>query len=386
VRRCKDAGVSVIADAVINHMTGQGSPGIGSAGSVYSHYDYPGIYAGGDFHHCGLTADDDISDYRSREQVQTCELVDLADLDTSSQAVRARIVGYLDDLLSLGVAGFRIDAAKHMAATDVEAIVDALPEGTRIMSEVIRGSGEPVQPEEYTSFGDVFEFTYARDLAPQVQSGSLTDPELSGIRPQHVVSDAAIVFIDNHDTERGDAGLTYRDGDLYLMANALMLADDYGTPVVYSGYAFSDRDAGPPTGADGRVSPAGCGEEASDPASLTDGDRTCFHASRAIAGMLEWRRVAGPAARLPGVDAGDAYGFEREGRAVIAVNAGDEPQRIDVPTAVPDGSYCDVALAGPRIQADGACPSRAAVTVAGGIASFDLEPRQTAAIHVLGRA
>ena len=170
----------MVADAVINHMTGQDSPGEGWAGTPYEHYEYPGIFTASDFHHCGLTANDDISDYGSREQVQTCELVNLADLDTSSETVRATIVGYLDDLLSLGVAGFRIDAAKHMAATDVEAIVGALPEGTRIISEVIRGGDEPIQPEEYTGFGEVFEFTYARDLIPQVTSAHA---HRSGPRP-----------------------------------------------------------------------------------------------------------------------------------------------------------------------------------------------------------
>ncbi len=385
VRRCDDVGVAVIADAVINHMTGQDAAGTGFAGSPYQHYEYPGLWGSDDFHHCGLTANDDIADYDSREQVQTCELVNLADLDTSSTTVRARIVSYLEDLLSLGVAGFRIDAAKHMAASDVEAIVAALPEETRIMSEVIRGGGEPIQPEEYTGFGEVFEFTYARDLGPQVRSGSLTDPDLSDERPMHVADDRAVVFIDNHDTERGEAALTYRDGDLYLMANALLLADDYGTPVLYSGYAFSDRDAGAPTEADGRVSPADCGGEASDLASLSDGDRTCVHASTAIAGMLEWRRVAGSAPRLPGVDGGDAYGFEREGRAVIAVNPGSEEQGITVPTSLPSGSYCDVVLAGPRMDDDAGCPEAGIVTVADGAASFTLGAGRTAAIHLLAR-
>ncbi|MET0714277.1 MAG: alpha-amylase family glycosyl hydrolase, partial [Mycetocola sp.] len=171
VARCDDAGVAVIADAVINHMTGQDAAGAGWAGTPYEHYEYPGLYGVDDFHHCGLTGDDDIEDYDSREQVQTCELVNLADLDTASPRVRESIAVYLEDLLSLGVAGFRIDAAKHMAADDVAAIVASLPEGTRILSEVIRGGGEPIQPEEYTPFGEVFEFAYARDLGPQVQAG-----------------------------------------------------------------------------------------------------------------------------------------------------------------------------------------------------------------------
>jgi alpha-amylase len=226
VARCDAAGVSVIADAVVNHMSGQDAAGAGWAGTLFEHYDYPGLYADEDFHHCGLTPDDDIDDYDSREQVQTCELVNLADLDTGSPRVQATITSYLEDLLSLGVAGFRIDAAKHMAADDVKALLGSLPAGTRILSEVIRGGGEPVQPEEYTPLGEVFEFTYARDLGPQLLAGRLYDPDLSDTRLQHVPASSAIVFVDNHDTERGEASVTYRDGDLYLIANVLLLADD----------------------------------------------------------------------------------------------------------------------------------------------------------------
>ncbi|HET6302186.1 alpha-amylase family protein [Microbacterium sp.] len=373
VERCGAAGVDVIADAVVNHMTGQDAPGEGWAGTPYEHYEYPGLYTAEDFHRCGLTANDDIQDYDSREQVQTCELVNLADLDTASDKVRGTIVAYLDDLLSLGVAGFRIDAAKHMAADDVEAIVAALPEGTRVMSEVIRGAGEPIVPEEYAGFGEVFEFTYARDLTPPLANGVFNDPELDGERPLHVASDRAIVFVDNHDTERGEADVTYRDGGLYVIANALMLADDYGTPVVYSGYAFSDRDAGAPIGADGRVLDTACDGVAGPAESYDDGERTCVHAWTAIAGMLEFRAFAGDAPRLPGVDEGDAYGFEREGRGVVAVNVGSEPETIAIPTSLPAGEYRDV-IAGETY------------TVGDGEVVFELEPLGAAAIHIGSRS
>ncbi|HEX5859982.1 MAG TPA: alpha-amylase family protein [Microbacterium sp.] len=387
VARCDEAGVDVIADAVINHMTGQDAAGTGWAGTPYEHYDYPGLYAFDDFHHCGLTPDDDIADYDSREQVQTCELVNLADLDTSRPAVRDTVSAYLDDLLSLGVAGFRIDAAKHMAAGDVDAIVAGLPEGTRIISEVIRGGGEPVQPEEYAGFGEVFEFTYARDLSPQLEAGRIYDPDLSPQRPGHVPSASAAVFIDNHDTERGEAGVTYLDGPLYLIANVLMLADDYGTPVVYSGYAFDDRDAGAPTDADGAVSPAACEGVSALPEQLAPGTRTCIQAWTAIAGMLEWRRVVDDAPRLPGTAEADAYGFEREGRGVVAVNLGDVEATLEVPTTLPAGRYCDVIAGGPSgPSAAGDCGGDAVVTVADGSATFTLRPLSAAAIHLGGGA
>ena len=385
VTRCHDAGVEVIADAVINHMTGQDAPGEGTGGSAYEHYAYPGLYAEDDFHHCGLTPNDDIADYDSREQVQTCELVNLADLDTAAPHVRETIGAYLEDLRSLGVDGFRIDAAKHIAADDVAAIVDALPDDTRIISEVIRGGGEPVQPEEYTGAGEVFEFTYARDLVPQVLSGLLHDPELADERTMHVPADRAVVFIDNHDTERGEAGVTYRDGARYLMANALMLADDYGTPVVYSGYAFSDRDVGPIADASGMAVAASCTSDSVDVDGLADGDRTCMHASPAIAGLVELRAVAGDAARLPGVEDGDVYGFERAERAFIAVNPSDDAATATLAVGLADGTYCDVVAGGPQLREGASCPDDALVTVSGGSVKLEFAPWQTIAIHVFAK-
>ena len=180
VSTCADAGVDVIADAVINHMTGQEVPGTGWAGSAYEHYDYPGIYGPGDFHHCTESATGDIMDYSDAAEVQNCELVNLADLATETERVRATIGAYLTDLLDLGVAGFRIDAAKHVPARDVAAIVSALPEGTRILQEVIRGAGEPIAPEDYAANGQVFEFAFARDLKGMIESATLSNGESFG--------------------------------------------------------------------------------------------------------------------------------------------------------------------------------------------------------------
>lgn len=388
VTRCAAVGVDVIADAVINHMAGIDG-GTGVADTAFTHYSYPGLYEEGDFHHCGLTPDDDITDYSSREQVQTCELSNLADLDTSSPTVRETIAGYLRHLRDLGVAGFRIDAAKHMAAEDVQAIVDLLPEDTIIMSEVIRGSGsEPVQPEEYVGAGKVFEFQYARDLGPGLKAGVITDPALGTeptfARPLHVPNADAVVFVDNHDTERGEAAVTYRDAGLYLIANALMLADDYGTPVVYSGYAFSDRDAGAPQDADGRVTGWTCAGVTGPRDEYADGEGVCTEAWTAIAGLLELRRVAADAPRLPGVGDGDVYGFEREGRALLLVNPSAADAAATVPVGLPDGDYCDVISGGAGAVTSAGCAG-ATVTVTGGNVTADVPAEGAVALHIGAR-
>ena len=339
VQTCHDAGVDVWADAVINHMTGQDAPGTGWAGSTYSHYDYPGLYTDADFHHCGLTPNDDIASYQDATQVQTCELVNLADLATETTHVRATITAYLQDLLSLGVDGFRIDAAKHMDPADIAAIVADLPGGTGIAQEVIRGGGEPITPEQYTGNGQVYEFAYAKGLMG-VLAG--TPGQALDLGAADLPSKDAVVFVDNHDTERNGSTLSYADGADYALANVLMLAGTYGTPQVYSGYAFSDDDAGPPQDGDGRVADASCASAPGPESNLADGDWVCQHRWAAIEGMVAWRAVAGDAPVTDEWSQGDAVAFGRGERAFVVVNAGDDELSTTLTTSLPGGDYCDV--------------------------------------------
>ena len=46
----------------------------------------------------------------------------LTDLDGSQSYVQDKISGYFNHLIDLGVAGFRVDAAKHMWPKDLAAI------------------------------------------------------------------------------------------------------------------------------------------------------------------------------------------------------------------------------------------------------------------------
>src|SRR5207237_1920000 len=111
VRRCHRVGVKVYADAVINHMTAQ-AEGIGSAGTRFTKYHYPDLYQPSDFHTCRKNIDN----YNSYDEVINCQLVGLPDLNTGLPHVQQRIADYLTDLVSLGIDGFRIDAAKHIAS------------------------------------------------------------------------------------------------------------------------------------------------------------------------------------------------------------------------------------------------------------------------------
>ncbi|HEV2780112.1 MAG TPA: alpha-amylase family protein [Actinophytocola sp.] len=331
INTCHAAGVKVYADAVINHMAGGGSGGPGSAGSSYSHYDYPGIYQTQDFHHCGRNGTDDIVNYGDRYEVQNCELVDLADLATESDYVRGRIAGYLNALISLGVDGFRLDASKHMPAADIAAIKARLSAPVYLYQEVIFGAGEPITPEEYTGSGDVLEFRYGRDIAKIFNTERLAFLRTFG---SPLPGDKAVVFTDNHDTQRGGGVLTFRDNGRYALANAFMLAWPYGSPKVMSSYEYTSNDQGPPADGSGRTT-----------------DTTCFanrwrceHRWQVIANMVAFHNSVRGTPVVHWWDNGnDTIAFGRGDRGYLILN--DESVPVTgrwFATALPPGVYCDV--------------------------------------------
>ncbi|HEY9332062.1 MAG TPA: alpha-amylase family protein [Streptomyces sp.] len=325
VESCHSAGVKVVADAVINHMS-SGS-GTGTGGTAYTKYDYPGYFQDQDFHGCR----ENISDYGDRNDVQTCELVGLADLDTGSDAVRTTIAAYLSDLRGLGVDGFRIDAAKHMSADDIAAIKGKMSDPGFWVTEVIHGGGEAVQPDEYTGVGDVDEFRYGGHLKSAFQGGGLGG--LKNVADGKLASGSARTFVDNWDTERNGSTLTYKDGAAYTLANVFMLASPYGAPNVYSGYEWSDKDAGPPNGG-----AAACGS----------GGWTCTHARTAIAGMVGFHNAVAGAELTDWWDNGSsAIAFGRADKGFVAINNGDGELQQTFATSLPAGTYCNVAQASP---------------------------------------
>jgi len=170
VTRCNAVGVGIIADAVINHMTNFPSPGFGSNGTSYTKYEYPGLYSLSDFH-----TPCQVNNYQSAANVQDCELFSLPDLKTELVSVRQKIAAYLITLARAGVAGFRIDAAKHIQQVDLDEILrivnDTMTAAGKprpyVYLEVAGGSGEALSPRDYYGEGyssggaaDITEFTF----------------------------------------------------------------------------------------------------------------------------------------------------------------------------------------------------------------------------------
>ncbi|MEW2622059.1 alpha-amylase family protein [Streptomyces sp. NPDC048106] len=324
ISTCHTAGVKVVVDTVINHMT-SGS-GTGTGGTQYTKYNYPGVYADADFHSCRTS----ISNYQDRTNVQTCELSGLADLDTGAEHVRATIAGYMNDLLSLGADGFRIDAAKHIAASDLANIKSRLTNPSVYWKqEVIYGAGEAVQPTEYTGNGDVQEFRYGYDLKRVFNSEKLAYLNNFGEGWGYMPSNVAGVFVDNHDTERNGATLNYKDGANYTLANVFMLAWPYGAPDINSGYEWSDADAGPPN--NGQVN-----------ACWQDGWK-CQHAWPEIKSMVAFRNATRGQAVANWWDDGDnLIAFGRGSKGYVVINHEGTTASRSFQTSLPAGTYCNV--------------------------------------------
>ncbi|GAA2611670.1 alpha-amylase [Paractinoplanes durhamensis] len=334
VSACHAAGVKIYVDAVINHMAGGGSTGNGSAGSTYSHYSYPAVaYGNNDFHHCGKNGNDDIVSWTDRWEVQNCELVDLSDLATESSYVRGKIAGYLNDLISLGVDGFRVDAAKHMPVADLQAIYGALSGTPYIFQETIEGGSGEISPTEYTGIGDVTEFRYGDVVGNAFKDGNLSG--LSSLPNQMLLASGdAVAFIDNHDTQRnGRAKLTYKDGTTYALSEAFMLAYPYGTPSVMSSFTFSNADAGPPAAANGTTSAVNCSS-----------GWACEHRWRTTANMVAFHNAAtGTSVTNWWSNGGAQAAFGRGSAAYAVFNRDGSSLNRTFQTSLPAGTYCDVA-------------------------------------------
>ncbi|GAB3814446.1 hypothetical protein GCM10028820_10410 [Tessaracoccus terricola] len=371
---CNEAGVGVIVDAVINHMSGQSAGGTGWAGTEFGHYDYPGLYSDADFHSCRR----DIANYQDRWEVQNCNLVNLSDLDTGSPYVQQTIADYLNRLVDLGAAGFRIDAVKHISAADMDGILSKVNNRDQlyIVQEVIRAN-EPIQPEEYLGMGDIHEFAYARKLKEAFGNGTInwltTGAGIGETWEGFLDHSDAGVFVDNHDTERNGETLTYKDGAAYDLAQIFTLAWNYGSPSVHSGYEFTDYDAGPPQTASGEVI---------DPTCTAGSVWTCKHAQNNIKNMVGFRVAThGTAVTDKWTNGSDAIAFSRGEKGTVVINRGGQFTRTFT-TSLPDGEYYNVISA----TRTGSTWSGETITVSGGQFEATVPGNGAVALHVGARS
>ncbi|XP_020281589.1 alpha-amylase 4N-like [Pseudomyrmex gracilis] len=356
VRRCNNAGVRIYVDVVFNHMTGTHETALGTGGSKANTHtlDYPAVpYTRNHFNSpCAIT------NYQDPVNVRNCELVGLHDLDQSKEYVREKIVNFLNSAINVGVAGFRVDAAKHMWPNDLKEIYSRLknlntqhnfPKDARpyIFQEVIDYGGEAISKYEYNGFAAVTEFRHGMEISNALRGNNYLKwfvnwGEAWGLLP----SRDALVFIDNHDTQRGHPEiLTYKSSKLYKMAVAFMLAHPYGNPRVMSSFSFNNFDDTPPQDVNGNLlSPI------INPDNTCDNGFVCEHRWRQIYNMVRFRNVANNTGIENWWDNGqNQIAFCRGQNGFVAINNDRFDLRQTLYTCLQPGVYCDV-ISGDKIN------------------------------------
>jgi alpha-amylase len=376
--------------------------GTGSAGTVYTKYSYPGLYGPEDVHanqnaaYPGILCDHGIQDFGDPVEVRTCELSGLADLRTEEPSVQDKLAAYLADLYGLGVRGYRIDAAKHIDQTQLAAILAQLraklPAGADFFvdQEVSDMGGDAVPKDLYYPTGSVDDFVYTADITAAFTHTDETISSLGKLDSAPYVgpSDKSVVFVDNHDSQRGHIGtgliLSYKRTDTYALANVFMLAWPFGYPRVMSSYVFDDTEAGPPSDAQGHTNSIYADGSTAPNCGLTLGQWVCEQRWHAIAGMVGFRDFTADSPTVANwwSNPSDAnqIAFGRGSAGFVVIDRSTKPLSQTLQTGLAAGKYCDV-VGGDLATGGAACTGLTVTVSADGNARFDVPPMEAVAIH-----
>ncbi|GJQ73900.1 hypothetical protein Trydic_g18834 [Trypoxylus dichotomus] len=387
--RCNSVGVRIYVDVIFNHMSGNLGTTNGTGGSTAhtQNKDYPEVpYNWQDFHDGCL-----VSNYQDPNNVRNCELLGLRDLKQDTEYVRGKIVDFLNKLVDLGVAGFRIDAAKHMWPSDLNVIYNRVKDlntdfgfapGTRpyIYQEVIDLGGEAISKTEYINMGSVTEFKYSAEIG-RVFRGKDKLHWLRNWGPGWGFlqnSEDALVFVDNHDNQRGGGDiLTYKDAKQYKMAIAFMLAHPYGSPRIMSSYFFTKPETGPPADKDGTIISPGINND-----DTCSNGWVCEHRWRQIYDMVGFRNaVKGAGISNWWSNQNQQIAFCRQGKGFVAFTNGGNIYQ-DMQTCLPSGTYCDVISGKLR---GGRCTGKSIIVGSNGVGYISLNNNEfdgVLAIHI----
>nr|KAG5706336.1 hypothetical protein BaRGS_026118 [Batillaria attramentaria] len=298
----------IYADVVVNHMAGAEQSGRGSGGTSFdgSTLSYPGVpYSAQNFNPRSKcpSGDGHVNNYGDPNNVRNCYLLSLTDLDQSQDYVRGKIVDYYNSMLDLGVAGFRVDASKHMWPQDLAAIQGATKDtqfGGKpfYMHEVIDQNDGAIKVNEYYNLGRVTEFRYCQKITEGVHN-----------------------------------------------FGALSAVVDYG---VMSSYSFGDNsDQGPPHNADYSTADVPINSDGS-----CGGGWVCEHRWPSIRGMALFRTAAAGTDVHNYYNQNDVVAFSRGNKAFFAMGKRGFDQTFQ--TGLPAGQYCDlISNCAQKITVDG---------------------------------
>ncbi|XP_047029612.1 alpha-amylase 4N-like isoform X2 [Helicoverpa zea] len=290
--RCNKVGVRIYVDVVFNHMaipqnTNKVYNGTGGSTALIDEYLYPAVpYRKEHFHHPVC----EVNDYDNATEIRVCQLGGLQDLNQTMPYVRQRIIVYLNELIDLGVAGFRVDAAKHMWPEDLKEIY-------KYLSNLKTNHG------------------FRKNSRPYIY---------------HEVSKGGVVTYAD-----------YRDiGDVteFTAALAFLLAHPYGQPRMTSSFYFNSFDDGPPADSEGNIiSPT------IDENGMCDENWVCEHRWGPVYRMVAFRNeVMNTEVNYWWDNGNNQVAFSLGDKGFIAFNTEGSEMHVEIQTGLPAGIYCDI--------------------------------------------
>ncbi len=292
------------------------------------------------FHANGFTP---IKDYNDRYECTTGEMGGLPDVNTENPDFQHYYMTYVNDLLSLGVKGFRYDTAKHIGlpsdpldslaarnnfwdvATGREAVKGltlAVPaDSLFIYGEVLQDKN--VKETEYAEYMDLTASAYGHALRNVLEKGNFAADSL--LNWHHPVEGKKLVtWVESHDTYANaheSAGLT---DEQVRMGWVFLTARQHGTPLFFSRPAGSTREN---YWGNNRVGARGNDE---------------FKHPEVVAVNNFRRAMHGQPETIHATDNGAVIEVSRGDKGAALINLSAEIQAVDsLPTTLPDGTYTD---------------------------------------------
>ena len=275
--------------------------------------------------------------------------------------MQEQLATYLKTLTSFGIDGFRIDAAKHISATDLSAILTQAGKPFVYQEVIYGGKDEVVQPEEYQNLGMVLESRFTGGGLDEKFRSKISGLKNIGESWGFLPSAKAQVMVTNHDYERSGGSISYKDGAIYRLANVFMLGWPYGYPQVMSGYDFGTATmALAPS-----VTPCSTGSK-----------WNCEQRWPQIANMVYFHNVTKSVTTVSNWwdNGNNQIAFGRGNKGFVVINNETGAMNQSLTTGLPAGEYCNI-LAGSAL-----CSGSYVMVDGSGKATFSVAAKEAAAI------
>lgn len=244
--RCHQVGIKVYVEVVLNHMTTNFfnyKTGVGGSSANPNDKEYPALSFTAEHFHPTC----EIVDYTNSSNVCMCEYEARHDLNQKHEHVRAQQTKFLDQLIDLGVDGFKVCHSKYMFSDDLSMIlsrVKNLTSGDRPFIYFDVDTSGPLKTkmaEEYLKMGPVIEYGFEKFML----NAKLADMEqsLAGSNSSMIESKNSVLHINSMDVKREwHIGLRK-----FRVLNSIMLAQPYGAyKEIMSSHRMSILNRSPP--------------------------------------------------------------------------------------------------------------------------------------------